>query len=113
MVRTHLAERADFFYPPYCRLLSVTLRFRDKSVLDAAGARFRELLAPVLGQRLLGPQPPVVDRIKRQFLLSFIIKTARGESFAAAKHVLAQASAALNAEQRFKYVDVIVNVDPV
>ena len=113
MVRTQLAERADFFYPPYCRLLSVTLRFRDKSVLDAAGARFRELLAPVLGQRLLGPQPPVVDRIKRQFLLSFIIKTARGESFAAAKHVLAQASAALNAEQRFKYVDVIVNVDPV
>lgn len=113
MVRTQLAERADFFYPPYCRLISVTLKFRDKAVLDEAARRFRDLLAVALGKRLLGPQPPVVDRIKREFLLSFMIKTPRGESFAATKSILAQATAALNSEARFKYITVVINVDPV
>lgn len=113
MLRTQLAERSDFFYPPYCRLVNVTLKFRDKSVLDAAAVRFRSLMAKPLGDRLLGPQPPVVDRIKREFLLSFMIKTPRGEAFSSTKAVLAQAVAALNSEERFKYVSVVINVDPV
>lgn len=113
MVRTQLLERADFFYPPYCRLITVTLKFRDKDVLDAAARSLRDLLIPVFGQRLLGPQPPVVDRIKRQHLLSFMIKTARNESFATAKKTLAQAVTALNSEPNFRYVEAIINVDPV
>ena len=113
MIATQLAERADFFYPPYCRLIGVTLRFKDKTVLDDAARMFRDLLAVDLGKRLLGPQPPLVDRIKREFLVSFLIKTPRGESFAAVKKILARAVMTLNAERRFKYVAVVVNVDPV
>ncbi len=113
MIRMQLAERSDFFYPPYCRLINVTLKFRDKAVLDGAAARFRELLAPALGQRLLGPQPPVVDRIKREYLLTFMIKTPRYESFVATKKTLSAAVKALNSEEKFRYVVVIPDVDPV
>ena len=82
-------------------------------MLDDAARMFRDLLAVDLGKRLLGPQPPLVDRIKREFLVSFLIKTPRGESFAAVKKILARAVMTLNAERRFKYVAVVVNVDPV
>lgn len=33
MARAQLAERKAFFYPPYARLTSLTLRHRDPSVL--------------------------------------------------------------------------------
>lgn len=113
MLKSQLAERSAFFYPPYCRLVAVTLKFRDKAALDAAAGRFYETLSPVFGRRILGPQPPAVDRIKREYLMSFIVKTARGESFARTKALLVQAAAALNGDARFKYVSVVFNVDPV
>lgn len=33
MVRSQLAERRAFFYPPYCRLIAVVMRHRDKELL--------------------------------------------------------------------------------
>lgn len=113
MARMQLAERGDFFYPPYCRLVELTLGFRDKDTLYAAAESLSGLLRPVFGNRLLGPQPPVVDRIKRRYLLSFLIKTDRKDSFAQAKQQLSQALSALCQQPRFKSVEIDINVDPV
>lgn len=112
MAREQLSERGDFFYPPYCRLIELTLKYRDKEVLDQAAYALAAQLRPLFGNRLLGPQPPVVDRIKRCHLLSFILKTDRKDSFAQAKRQLTQALEALGKQARFRYVEIEINVDP-
>ncbi|MFQ9504693.1 MAG: hypothetical protein ACLR1G_12895 [Alistipes indistinctus] len=66
-----LAERQSFLYPPYCRLISLTLRHRDRTLLWEAANRFGDSLRRVFGRRLLGPEAPPVDRIRGQYLVRF------------------------------------------
>ena len=112
MISMQLSERREFFYPPFCRLIEFTLKFRDKDVLHSAAQRLLGLLKPLFGDRLLGPQPPVVDRIKRRYLLSFLVKTDRRESFSRSKIQLSHAFEALRTQKEFKYVEIDINVDP-
>ncbi|MCL2561113.1 MAG: primosomal protein N' [Rikenellaceae bacterium] len=112
MAVTQLAERAEFFYPPYCRLIEITLRHRNSELLWEAANRFAAAARTTFGRSLLGPQPPLVDRIKNVCILSFLLKVERTQSFSRAKDALSAAVATLRSEQRFRYVDFIFNVDP-
>lgn len=112
MVRSQLAERAEFFYPPYCRLIAVTLKHRDKTLLWNAANVFAREGRAVFGRRILGPQPPSVDKIRGEHLLSFLLKVERRQSFAAAKKLLAGVIEKLHADRQYKYITVVCNVDP-
>lgn len=74
MARMQLAEPQSFLYPPYCRLISLTLRHRDRTLLWEAANRFGDSLRRVFGRRLLGPEAPPVDRIRGQYLVRFLLK---------------------------------------
>lgn len=113
MAVMQLAERAEFFYPPYCRLIEITLKHHNEKLVDEAARRANELLRPLFGERLLGPQPPLVNRIKREFMLSFLLKTARDKSFAKTKQVLAAILDKFSGEEKFRNVKIVINVDPV
>ena len=113
MARTQLAERQAFLYPPYCRLISITLKHRDKPLLWRAAEHFFTLAHPVFGGRLLGPEAPPVDRIRNEYLVCFLLKIEREKSFARARALLAEMAAALAAEPGYKSVTVVCNVDPV
>ncbi len=112
MVRSQLAERRSFFYPPYCRLVAVTLRHRDKAVLWRAASRFGEVCRPVFGRRLLGPEAPPVDRVREEFIVCFTLKIEREQSFAQARGLLAGMVARLTAEPDYRNLTVVCNVDP-
>lgn len=58
MARAQLAERKAFFYPPYARLTSLTLRHRDPSVLRNGVMDLAARLRTRFGRRLLGPMTP-------------------------------------------------------
>jgi len=113
MARTQLAERQTFLYPPYCRLVSITLKHRDKLLLWRAAEHFSTLARPVFGDRLLGPEAPPVDRIRNEYLAGFLLKIEREKSFARARSLLAGMVAALAAEAEYKSVAVVCNVDPI
>ena len=112
MLRSQLAERKAFFYPPYCRLISILLRHKDKALLWRAANRLGDDLHTIFGQRLLGPQPPPVDRIREEYLLTFLLKVERNRSFIQAKKLLAETIAKLHATAGFSSVTVVCNVDP-
>lgn len=112
MVRTQLAERADFLYPPYCRLIEVTMKHRDKELLWAAANMVAAEGRKAFGRMLLGPQPPLVDRIRGEYLLTLMLKVERRTSFAGAKKILSGIIGAMHADRRFRYVSVTFNVDP-
>lgn len=112
MVRSELTQRHAFFYPPYCRLVSITLRHRDKALLYAAANALGDYARTIFGRRLLGPEAPAVDRIKGEYLVCFMLKVERTGSFARAKELLREAIDRLWAQERFRNVAVMCNVDP-
>jgi primosomal protein N' (replication factor Y) len=112
MASGQLAERAAWGYPPHSRLISVMLRHADRSTLSSAASRFAELLRPTFGERVLGPQPPVVEKIKGLFALVFLVKVPRSQSMSEASAALQSAIDGFLSEPAFRKTSITVNVDP-
>lgn len=112
MAAEAMSERAAFMYPPYARLVSVMLRHSDREVLYGAARRFGEILRPHFCERLLGPQPPVVERIKGEYALVYLLKVPRGKPMSGIRETLSAAFQTLHSDPRFKKVTITPNVDP-
>ncbi|MBQ4280240.1 MAG: primosomal protein N' [Rikenellaceae bacterium] len=112
MARAQLAERRAFLYPPYYRLVGLTCRHRDKALLWRAAAELARLARPVFGRRLLGPDAPPVDRVRGEYIVTFLLKIEREQSLAEARRLLAAMIAQVNALPDFRYVSILPDVDP-
>lgn len=112
MARSQLAERAQFFYPPYARLVSLTLRHRDPALLRRAVQTLADELRARFGRRVLGPLAPPIDRIRGEYLAGVLLKIEAGASFARARELLAGHLSSFAKTPDFKSVAVIVDVDP-
>jgi len=73
-----IQERQNFNYPPFSRLIKLTIRHADKAISLQAAERLAAELTDALGEsRVLGPEEPLVERIRNQFLFDILIKIER------------------------------------
>jgi primosomal protein N' (replication factor Y) len=73
-----IQERRDFSYPPFVRLIKLTVRHTDKAISQQAATRLAAELTDALGSsRVLGPEEPLVERIRNQFLFDILVKIER------------------------------------
>ncbi len=112
MAATQLAERKEFFYPPFARLTLLTLRHRDPQVVRRAATQLATQLRVHFGRRLLGPITPPVDRIRGEYLLQLLLKIEQGSSRRRAHELLREAIRKLQATADFKTITLTINVDP-
>jgi primosomal protein N' (replication factor Y) len=114
MAQELLAERSMYGYPPFTRLISVVLRHGERDTLDGAAKRLGELLRVGFLSRVevLGPQPPVVEKIKGEFALMFLVKVPKTVSLGAVREALRAALDALGTDPTFRKVSHTLNVDP-
>ena len=112
MARMQLADREAFFYPPYARLTTLTLRHRDLQLLRRGAVHLAAGLRRRFGRRLLGPMAPPVDRIRGEYLLGLLLKIESGASSARARELLGAELQAFAQHPEFRHSAVIPNVDP-
>ena len=112
MARMQLSERKAFFYPPYARLTSLTLRHRDVALLRRGITELAARLRVRFGRRVLGPMTPPVDRIRGEYLAGLLLKIESGASSAKARALLAAELKAFAENPEFKTITFICNVDP-
>ncbi len=112
MVRMQLAERQMFFYPPYARLTSLTLRHRDPATLRNGILELASRLRARFGRRVLGPMTPPVDRIRGEYLAGLLLKVENGASSARARELLQSELKAFSENPAWKAITVVVDVDP-
>ena len=112
MARMQLSEREAFFYPPYARLTSLTLRHRDVALLRRGVTELAARLRVRFGRRVLGTMTPPVDRIRGEYLAGLLLKIESGASSAKARSLLAAELKAFAENPEFKTITVVCNVDP-
>ena len=112
MVRTQLAERQMFFYPPYARLTSITLRHRDPATLRHGITELAVRLRERFGRRVLGPMTPPVDRIRGEYLVGLLLKIESGASSVRARELLSAELKRFSENPAFRAITVVVDVDP-
>lgn len=77
--KRELRERRQFEYPPFFRLIRISLKHQKPDKVDEAAAHLHALLAPRLGERLKGPSMPSVGRVRGMYLLDFLLKLEKGQ----------------------------------
>lgn len=111
--KTEITDRQNYNYPPFSRLIKITLRNRDKKLGNDAMIFLANLLKEDLNEsRVLGPQEPVINKIRDKYLMDLFIKIEGKYNIAAVKKIIHQAQFELLKEKKFKSVEVIFNVDP-
>ncbi len=108
-----ILTRKQFFYPPFSRLIRITLKHKMKETVYEAS----EVLANFLKKdfnNLVGPAAPVINRVRNMFIMEILIKlTKDAKQIAAQKKVISNTIDLLRAEKRFRSVTVLPDVDPV
>jgi primosomal protein N' (replication factor Y) (superfamily II helicase) len=106
-------ERYQFVYPPFVRLMRITLKHKEDVVVQRAAQAIQQIIAPVLKDRVLGPERPYIPRINTYFLQQFLVRLdKRKESEAIKATVLQMIRQRLASAADFKQVRLSVDVDP-
>jgi primosomal protein N' (replication factor Y) len=112
MYNEELAERRNFHYPPFTRLIFLNIKHKDADLLNVASVRFANALKSQLGNRVLGPEQPMVSRIRNYYIKQVIIKTERDTSIQKVKLILKDTISEFQSEKEFRAVNIQVDVDP-
>lgn len=112
MAARELAERQAFGYPPYSRIVQLTLRHRDTELLRRCAERLADELRGRFGRRLLGPVTPPVDRIRNEYIVTMMLKIETGSSFARARALLREVLEGIRSDSVLRGVTVVCDVDP-
>ncbi len=112
MARKLLAEREAFFYPPYSRITMITLRHTDRNLLYQSANALSAILREKFGKRIKGPVPPPIDRLRGEWLVSFMVKIESGASSQRARTLLRECFSRWRTAKEFKGVMMSCNVDP-
>jgi primosomal protein N' (replication factor Y) len=112
MFRTQLADRYKFRYPPYYRLIIVRLKHKDYKVLNQAAAHLAADLRLSLEKRILGPEYPLVSRVKNLYIKQIMVKIERPSPLSSIKQTIWQAVEDLQKVREFGQVRVQLDIDP-
>ncbi len=108
-----MQEREKYNYPPFSRMIKLTTRNKDKKLgQDAAYFISNILKEDLKGSRVLGPQEPVINKIRDRYLMDIFLKIERKYNINAVKAKISAAQIELLKEKRYSNVELIVDVDP-
>jgi primosomal protein N' (replication factor Y) len=107
-----IQERRIFLYPPYYRLIEITLKHRDAEVLNSAADWMAAQLRGVFATRVMGPEYPLVSRIRGLYLKIVTLRFEKSEPVTDAKRVIWQIGDDLTKQEGWSGVSVIYDVDP-
>ena len=108
-----IQERRIFRYPPFYRLVQITLKHRDADLLNAAAEWLAVQLRGTFGhRRVMGPEYPLVSRIRALYLKQIILRFERSEPIADAKQLMMQMADDLTRQEGWSNVTVQFDVDP-
>ncbi|MBI1305979.1 MAG: primosomal protein N' [Bacteroidetes bacterium] len=110
--QSEIQERSKFQYPPFSRLIRITLKHKDKAIVHQASQHLGMMMKQRLGDFLLGPLEPYVSRIRGLFLRQMIVKIVSPLPLNGTKQFVDQCVQLTKGERSFSTVRIIVDVDP-
>ena len=112
-IQSQLEERNLFAYPPFIKIISITLKHKNEYVLMEASHKLSKELIKIFGPRILGPTKPLIGKIQNKYLRNFTLKIEKKSSPAKAKWYLNDVLNKLLEEKRYSGVLVSFDVDPI
>jgi primosomal protein N' (replication factor Y) len=114
MYNEEIEKRRQFFYPPFSRIIHLSLKHKEREVVTEAAHVFAKLLKVAYGKYIVGPAEPVINRVRSLILMEMLLKLPRdSQLIARCKEDVLKQITVLHAQKRFAKVLVIPDVDVV
>lgn len=111
--KNEIAVRQEFYYPPYCRLVLLTLKHKKNELVREAAEMLVVSMRQDLKDLITGPAAPVIPRIRNQYLLEIMIKlpkvSGKGINY---KNIISNHVQLLHTHKQYRSVNISIDVDP-
>lgn len=113
MFMTEVTERKNYAYPPFYWLIQIDVKHKKQELAIASSNRLAMALRQQFGERVLGPEQPLVGRIRTYYLQTILLKFERSSvSISKAKEALRGIMLEYNSDKLNKGSFLQVDVDP-
>lgn len=112
MFYQQIHERKMFKYPPHHRLIKCIIKHRDKALLSKGAAMFAAELRTFLGDRVIGPEYPLINRIQHFYIKHIFIKIEKTYSVKKVKERMAEKISKVKTNEALRALVIISDVDP-
>jgi primosomal protein N' (replication factor Y) len=111
MYKEQIYERQNFKYPPFYRLIKVTLKHRDFDKLKEGSLWFYNVLVQSLSVPVLGPEEPAINRIRNEYIRTIMVKIPVNSNLGQAKTVITKMRNSFEAIAQYRAIKITINVD--
>jgi primosomal protein N' (replication factor Y) len=111
--RSQMLERQMFNYPPYCRLIQLTLKHKNEDMVQKAAENFVEILSQNDFFSILGPDKPPVAKVRYLHLRKILLKTSNAVLYKTTNNALFEIIELFRRNPDYKYITIFIDVDTV
>ena len=112
MFNEQLNQRLTFNYPPYTRLIKITLKNKDLNKLIKSSNWLSEALRNRFKSQLLGPESPLIARINNKHIKNILIKIPANDNLRKSKLFINKTLKNFESISFFRNIDILIDVDP-
>nr|WP_314897564.1 primosomal protein N' [uncultured Flavobacterium sp.] len=111
MYKEQLYDRQIYKYPPYFRIIKLTLKQRDFDKLKEGAMWLYQVMSQNLNMPVLGPEEPAINRIRNEYIRTIIIKIPQNTSIVNTKKTIQKILNSFEAVAQYRAIKVTLNVD--
>lgn len=111
MCQNQLKERLQFQYPPFYKTINITLKHKNKILLDDGTIWFAKALKNTFGNQVLGPTTPVISKIRNKYIKELLIKIPTHQSLQKTKAAVNQLKTSFLSIANYRSIQLIIDVD--
>lgn len=111
MYKEQIYERQNFKYPPFFRLVKLTLKHRDFDKLKEGSMWIYNVLSQNLDMPVLGPEEPAINRIRNEYIRTIMVKIPVQKHLGNTKKNIAKVLMSFEAVPQYRSIKVKVDVD--
>lgn len=112
MYNYEILQRKNFKYPPFYRIIHFNLKHKNKDVLNEGATEFADKLKLKFGERILGPEYPVIARIKNLYQKDILLKVEKSLSVVKTRAIIVALKNHFEVNSKNKSIKITIDVDP-
>lgn len=111
MYKEQLYDRQIYHYPPYFKLVKLTLKHRDFDKLKEGSMWLYQVMKQSFTIPVLGPEEPPISRIRNEYIRTIMVKIPTNQSLQGTKKTIQKILNSFEAVAQYRAIKVAVNVD--
>lgn len=106
-------ERQRFAYPPFTKIVNIYLKHKDERMVNSLAVNYVLELRKIFGNRVLGPEKPIVGRVANYYIQSIMLKIEANASMRKVKDLLRTVYERVSVDKNMRSAILYYDVDPV